>query len=55
MDSEAVARLRVILATMDLPESRVASLDTGWLRRNMAIRNASHKHFAEALTILKMI
>jgi hypothetical protein len=52
---EAVTKL---LHTMDLPQHRKSvrhNDDVRWLKNNLEVRNAKHKHFQEAMELLKSI
>ena len=46
-------RLADILSEMDVPVTRRG--DLGWLSRNLAVRNASHKDFDEATQIIRRL
>jgi hypothetical protein len=44
-------RLEVLTSDMDVPEFRRRKVP--WLRRNLAIRNADHPNFAEAMGLVE--
>lgn len=44
-------KLEQILRTMDIPQQRMN--DHRWLMRNLAIRNADHKDFQEAMVLIR--
>lgn len=54
-DAVHVASLHAAIATMDLPSARKtarSSSDLAWIGRNMAIRNADHPRFDDAVLAL---
>jgi len=53
MNDETDARtLEALLADMDVPPVRRG--DMHWLMRNLAVRNADHPNFAEAMRQIKL-
>jgi len=54
--SDERARLLEVLSGMRVPAGRIAPvLDRGWLLRNLAVHNADHPDFDEAVRLLKML
>jgi len=55
MENESTKQLKEKLSrltlTMEIPQFRRTSV--GWLNKNMKVRNAEHKNFNEAQTIIK--
>jgi hypothetical protein len=44
-----------ILGTMDIPPMRLDPLDSGWILRNIAIKNFEHPELAEAVALLRRV
>lgn len=50
--AELITELNDILRTMEVPEARLN--DTGWLMRNLGIRNGNHPDFQRAIWLVKL-
>ena len=53
MSIEGRRRLLEILATMELPEMRLARRDWKWMMRNLAVNNREHPELKEAVKLLR--
>jgi hypothetical protein len=53
MSIEGRRRLLEILATMELPEMRLARRDWKWMMRNISINNKEHPELKEAVKLLR--
>ena len=53
MSIEGRRRLLEILATMELPEMRLARRDWKWMMRNIGINNKDHPELKEAVKLLR--
>ena len=53
MSVEGRARLLEILATMEVPEMRMARRDWKWMMRNISVSNAEHPDLKEAVQLLR--
>ena len=53
MSIEGRRRLLEILATMELPEMRLARRDWKWMMRNISIKNREHPELKEAVKLLR--
>lgn len=51
MNAENEERLQSLLESMDVPSAR--RQDNRWLLRNLAIRNAGHENFEEAMRLIR--
>lgn len=49
------SRLMEILGTMDIPPMRLDPIDSGWILRNIAIKNFEHPELAEAVALLRRV
>ena len=53
MSIEGRRRLLEILATMELPEMRLARRDWKWMMRNISVNNKEHPELKEAVKLLR--
>jgi len=53
MSIEGRRRLLEILATMELPEMRLARRDWKWMMRNISVNNREHPELKEAVKLLR--
>ena len=53
MSIEGRRRLLEILATMELPEMRLARRDWKWMMRNIGVDNREHPELKEAVKLLR--
>ena len=53
MSIEGRRRLLEILATMELPEMRLARRDWKWMMRNISVDNKEHPELKEAVKLLR--
>jgi len=53
MSIEGRRRLLEILATMELPEMRLARRDWKWMMRNISVNNREHPELSEAVKLLR--
>jgi len=53
MSVEGRKRLLEILATMELPEMRLARRDWKWMMRNISVNNREHPELKEAVKLLR--
>jgi hypothetical protein len=53
MSIEGRRRLLEILATMELPEMRLARRDWKWMMRNISVNNHEHPELKEAVKLLR--
>ena len=53
MSVEGRRRLLEILATMELPEMRLARRDWKWMMRNISVNNREHPELKEAVKLLR--
>ena len=53
MSIEGRRRLLEILATMELPEMRMARRDWKWMMRNISVNNREHPELSEAVKLLR--
>tara|TARA_R100000388_G_scaffold86756_1_gene66393 strand:+ start:329 stop:529 length:201 start_codon:yes stop_codon:yes gene_type:complete len=53
MSVEGRKRLLEILATMEVPEMRMARRDWKWMMRNISASNAEHPDLKEAVQLLR--
>jgi hypothetical protein len=53
MSVENRKRLLEILATMELPETRLQRRDWRWMMRNISVNNQEHPDLKEAVQLLR--
>ncbi len=53
MSIEGRRRLLEILATMEMPEMRLARRDWKWMMRNISVNNREHPELKEAVKLLR--
>ena len=53
MSIEGRRRLLEILATMEIPQMRLARRDWKWMKRNIAVNNGQHPDLKEAVKLLR--